>query len=220
MKNLFLLAALALTTTGALAQARPGGELSSKDYTGGKSTDSRNTGFGFKGGFSYTNVYGDGTKTLNLNSYKSFHAGAYGQFGLNEFASIQPELLYSRKGFDADNSANNRRLDYLQLPILFVGNVTETLSFHLGPQVSLLTKVTENGQNVAIADRGYNSLDYGGVAGVEARVGPARVGARYDLSLGKIYDTSNSAKQSFSTPIKDRVSSGTLQLYVGIGFTQ
>ena len=64
MKKLFLLAALAVTTTaGAWAQARPGGELSSKDYTGGKTTDSRNTGFGIKGGLNYTHVYGNGART-------------------------------------------------------------------------------------------------------------------------------------------------------------
>ena len=101
-----------------------------------------------------------------------------------------------------------------------MGNVTETLSFHLGPELSLLTKVTENGQNVSLSERGYNSLDYGGVAGVEARVGPARVGARYDLSFGKIYNADNAAKQTFSTKVTDRVSNGTLQLYVGIGFHQ
>lgn len=224
MKKLLLLAVLAAaSTTGALAQARAGGEMSSKDYTGGGSTGSRNTGFGIKGGYNYSNVYGDGSKKFDLSGYNGFHGGVYGQFGFNEFASVQVELLYSRKGFGNGTSGTgggDRRLDYLELPVLFVGNITETLSFHIGPQISLLTKVTEGGINKAIADNGYNSLDYGGVAGVEARVGPARVGARYDLGFGKIYDSSNTSMQSTTTKITDRVSNGTLQLYVGLGFTQ
>lgn len=225
MKKLLLLALLAAaSTTGALAQARAGGELSSKDYTGGGTTGSRNTGFGIKGGYNYTNVYGNGTNNFDLKGYSGYHAGVYGQFGLNEFASVQVELLYSRKGFESSRTGSltvntERRLDYLQLPILFVGNFTETLSFHIGPQISLLTKVLENGTNVAIADKGYNSLDYGAVAGLEARVGPARVGARYDLGLGRVYNADKVSLQT-GTQVKDRLSNGTLELYVGIGFTQ
>lgn len=222
MKKLFLLALLAVAaTTGAQAQARAGGEISSKDYTGGGSTTSRNTGFGIKGGYNYTNVYGDGSKSFDLKGYNGYHAGVYGQIGFNEFASVQLELLYVRKGFDNNTVATgNRRLDYLELPVLFVGNVTETLSFHIGPEISLLTKVRENGVNVAIADRGYNTVDYGAVAGVEARVGPARVGARYDLGFGKVYDPNKVSLQPVNIQIKDRLSTGTVQLYVGIGFTQ
>ena len=46
MKKILLLLALAATASTAHAQARAGGNLTSKDYTGGKVTDSRNTGFG------------------------------------------------------------------------------------------------------------------------------------------------------------------------------
>ena len=54
----------------------------------------------------------------------------------------------------------------------------------------------------------------------EARVGPARLGARYDLGFGKIYNTDKVSLQTSNTQIKDRLSTGTVQLYVGIGFTQ
>lgn len=223
MKKLFLLAMLAAASiSGALAQARAGGALTSKDYTGGAVTDSRNTGFGIKGGYNYSNVYGaNDSQIFNPDHLNTFHAGVYGQFGFNNFSSVQVELLYSRKGYSSGQTGllttpSKRRFDYLQLPILFVGNVTETISFHLGPQVSLLTKVLENGSDVAIAVSGYNSLDYGGVAGLEFRVGPARVGGRYDLGLGKVYDTSKSG----TTGVSERVRNGTVQVYVGLGFTQ
>lgn len=224
MKKLFLLALLAATsTTAALAQARAGGETTSKDYTGGAVTDSRNTGFGVKGGLNRSELRGDDKDKIpgrdNLNTY---HAGVYGQFGFNEFASVQVELLYSRKGFESDGSTGSttaRRLDYLALPILFVGNVTETLSFHIGPQVSVLTKVRENGQDIAIASNGYHSLDYGGVVGAEARLGPARIGLRYDLGLGKIYDDSRPAVGGVQIG-NANIYNQTLQAYVGIGFRQ
>jgi hypothetical protein len=218
MKKILLLVLLAVgASPAAFAQARAGGELSSKDYTGGGSTDSRNTGFGFKGGYNYARAYGDGVKDLKLNGSNTFHVGAYGQFGFNEFASVQAEVLYNRKGFKLDGAGTegDLRLDYLSVPILFVGNVTETLSFHVGPQISVLTKVMQGDEDIAIADNGYNAIDFGGVAGVEARVGPARVGARYDLGFGKIFDT-----ESSKSGVTERVSNSTLQLYIGIGFTQ
>ncbi|WP_375417151.1 porin family protein [uncultured Hymenobacter sp.] len=219
MKKFFLLAALAAASiSGAQAQARAGGELSSKDYTGGAVTDSRNTGFGIKGGYNYTNLYGDGADQLDLRGTNTFHAGVYGQFGFNDFASTQIELLYSRKGAKTNGSgtADDVRLDYLQLPILFVGNVTETISFHVGPQISLLTKYEQNGQDYAIDDSGLNSLDFGGVAGLEFRVGPARVGGRYDLGLGKVFDTSKANRLN----VTEQVRNGTVQVYIGLGFTQ
>ena len=55
---LFLLLAVA-SAPAAFSQARPGGELSSKDYTGGGTTSSRNTGFGFKAGYNLNSLRGD-----------------------------------------------------------------------------------------------------------------------------------------------------------------
>ena len=219
---LFLLLAVA-SSPAAFAQARAGGATSSKDYTGGGTTDSRNTGFGIKGGYSLTNFYGTGKDIIpgrdNLNTY---HAGVYGQFGFNSFSSVQVELLYSRKGARYNNGSNNKtdlRLNYLSLPILYVGNVTENISFHIGPQLSLLTKVLNDGKDLDLKANGYNSLDFGGVAGLEARVGPARVGARYDLGVSRIRKDDAQYVGVF-TGDKSSFHNQTLQVYVGIGLTQ
>ena len=210
------------SSTAAFAQARPGGSMTSKDYTGGGTTDSRNTGFGIKGGYSLANFYGTGKDMIpgrdNLNTY---HAGLYGQLGFNSFSSVQVELLYSRKGvrYTDGTKKTDLRLSYLSLPVLYVGNVTENISFHLGPQISLLTKVLNDGLDEDLKVNGYNSVDFGGVAGLEARVGPARIGARYDLGLGRIIK--DDAKYvGTATGDKSSIHNQTLQLYVGIGLTQ
>lgn len=221
MKKTLLLLLLAVASApAAFAQARPGGSMTSKDYTGGGVTDSRNTGFGIKGGYSLSNFYGD-DKGLppgrdNLNT---FHAGAYGQFGFNSFSSVQVELLYSRKGIRTDDGTGKSdfRLDYLSLPVLYVGNVTENISFHIGPQVSLLTKVKDGDKDLDLKTFGFNSVDVSGVAGVEARVGPARIGARYDLGLGQIFKKgSDFLVNNGDIDLRNR----TLQVYVGLGLTQ
>ncbi|MBU6120667.1 porin family protein [Hymenobacter artigasi] len=232
MKKTLLLLLLAVTSaSSAFAQAAPGGATSSKDYTGGKSTESGNTGFGVKGGYNFSRPYGDGI--TNVSAYNAFHAGVYGQFGLNNFSSIQVELLYNRKGYNSDinvvNGSNvslvnkTTRLDYLELPILYVGNVTDNFSFHIGPQISLLTKAKQGDEDLGLAARGFNTVDFGGIGGLEYRVGPARLGARYDLSFGKIFDTSKqypSANGGTSTVTLPSVHNQVVQLYVAIGLRQ
>ena len=226
MKKTLLILLLATgTSTAAFAQARPGGSLSSKDYTGGGVTDSRNTGFGLKGGYNLSGLRGDDIKGIDRDSRSDFHAGVYGQFGFNEFSSVQAELLYSRQGFTANTGAGSARqtykTDYLMLPILFVGNVTETISFHVGPQLSLLTNLNRDDQSLDIDANGFNSLDYGGAAGLEARIGPARLGARYNLSLGKLFEDGPSSSTAVAGQFANsKIYNNLFQVYLGIGFTQ
>jgi len=228
MKNLFLLFALALA---AGPQAMAQGGLSSKDYDSGSTgNESRNTGFGIKGGYNTSNVKGSGADLFpNKNSLAAFNAGVYGQFGFSNFASLQVELLYIRKGYHTDAgattagtpyAAHDTRLDYFELPVLFVGNITETLSVHVGPQISVLTKVLNDGKNLDLNANGYNTLDYGVVGGAEARLGPARLGVRYDLSLANIYKTGAAVQYGNTalTVTDGNVRNQCIQVYLGIGF--
>ena len=222
---LFLLLAVG-SSTAAFSQARPAA-ASSVDYTGGGVTESRNTGFGIKGGYNYNTLRGDDISGIERSRADDFHAGVYGQFGFNNFSSIQAELLYSRQGFEANTGTGAAPRPaalphgLLSLPVMYVGNFTENLSFHVGPQVSLLTNIRRDEKTLDISANGFNSLDYGAVGGLEARVGPARLGARYNLSLGKIFEDGNSQtgiiNPSFSN---SKLYNSLVQVYVGIGFTQ
>ncbi len=227
MKNLlFTLLLGAAAAPAALAQARAGGNLSSKDYTGGAVTETRNTGFGIKGGYNLSNVYGSGKDLLNPDALNAFHGGVYGQFGLSQFSSVQVELLYSRKGYITHFPAFGQRtthLDYLELPVLYVGNLTNNLSFHIGPQVALLTNARLGDQNIAISEGGFNTLDFGGVAGLEARIGPARLGVRYDLGLGNVYKDGVTVRYDGNKVVditNTNIHNQTFQVYLGLGFTQ
>lgn len=180
-----------------------------------------------KGGFTASNFRGDDKKNFgNEGTYNTFHAGVYAQFGFNDKFSLQPEVLYSRQGFKGSNPANpiqtgvyTTRLDYVQVPVLLVYNFLDNVSLHVGPQVSLLTKVKEGDRERKLvsnsATYNYSSLDYGLAAGVEARVGPARVGGRYTAGFNEIIkDPKNTAAQSV-TDIKN----GMFQVYVGLGIS-
>lgn len=221
---LFLLLAVAAASS-AFGQAAPGGATSSKDYTGGKTTNSRNTGFGVKGGYNLNGLRGNDISGINRESHSDFHAGVFGQLGFNDFSSVQVELLYSRLGFSANTGANKGqqtyRTTYLQLPVMYVGNFTDNLSFHVGPQASLLINATRADQSLGLTANGFNTFDFGGVGGLEARIGPARVGARYNLSLGKVFGDNTPSGASIDPSFGNaKIYNNLVQVYVGIGFTQ
>ena len=231
MKTLLPLLGLCAFATSAHAQdtkeaPSAGRATSSTRYTAGSGGyDSGNTGFGVKGGFTLANLHGDGKDILSdRNNLNTYHAGVYGQFGFNSFASLQVEALYSRKGYRSDmgNGLADTRLDYLSVPVLFVGNITQTLSFHIGPQVSVLNKATLDGTDVDLGAKKFNSFDYGGVIGAEARIGPGRVGVRYDYGLGKVYqDGATVQVKGSATPVafkSDDIRNQSFQVYLGIGF--
>ncbi|WP_400193214.1 porin family protein [Hymenobacter sp. B81] len=227
MKKIALLFSLGLLlSVGAQAQRGVEGVRKSTDYQ--TTPESRNNGFGIKGGWNSSDFRGDDKKNYDNDANRqAFHAGFYAQFGFTPKVSLQTELLYSRQGFVASRpgalnpNKYTTSLDYLQVPVMVVYNVVDNVSIHAGPQVSLLINAKEGNQTVNIANRNYNSLDYGAVFGLEGRVGPARVGGRYVLGLADIYNDSKT-ENGVELPGTnfDNIKNGTIQLYVGIGFSQ
>lgn len=186
---------------------------------------SHNTGFGFKAGYSTTSLSGNGTGAFpNLQKYQSFHFGAYGQYGISKFASVQVELLYNRKGYQTtlgNSSDYPVRLDYIDIPVLFVGNITPNFSFHVGPQVSFLANVDRDGTNLRLGSN-YNAVNFGGVGGLEGRFGNARLGARYDMSLVKLYQYKANVQYNNAAVYlsNNNMYTRTVEVYLSYGFSQ
>ncbi|GAA4392801.1 porin family protein [Hymenobacter koreensis] len=229
MKKIALLFSLCgLLSTGAFAQRGVEGVRKSTDYQ--TTPESRNNGFGVKGGWNSSDFRGDDKGNYSNDANRqNFHAGFYYQFGLSPKVSLQSEALYSRQGFKAASSFRptgqqnqyETQLDYIQVPLMLVYNIVDNVSIHAGPQVSLLVNVKEDTRTVNIANNNYNSLDYGGVVGLEGRIGPARVGGRYVLGLADIYNDPKMVN-GVQTPNEnlDNIKNGVIQVYVGIGFSQ
>jgi len=169
-----------------------------------------NAGFGLKAGLNYSDVRNADAIT-DLKPKTSYHVGAFAQFSITDWFSLQPEVLYSRKGYDSTNVT--RKLDYFDVPILFVFNPLDNVSFHVGPQASLLITAKNNDTEINIADS-FQSLDYGVVGGLEARLSFFRLGARYNLSMREIYQ--NTYRDIASNINKD-IKNGVFQVYIGIG---
>ncbi|WP_276498688.1 porin family protein [Pontibacter litorisediminis] len=171
---------------------------------------SPNSGIGIKGGVSFASVHGsDKDKFGSTNSHTSFHAGVFAQFGLSDFFSLQPELLYSRKGFERQDSVY--RFDYLEVPVLAVFNISDNLSVHLGPQVGVMVSAKVEDEEIDLEP--YNTFEYGLAAGLEGKLDRFRLGARYAHGFADLRKQNDSGAS-----IDEDIKNGVIQVYVGISF--
>ena len=189
--------------------------------------------FGVKAGANLSNLSGD---LVNQDQYKNrwgFQGGIMVNFGLGDIVSIQPEVLYSQKGFKyADQqftvlgntyrNTGNVRYDYLDVPVL-VRVRAAGIFFEVGPQYSYLMNVstnreqTLNGNNVGNAGTGTTNLDnvrrnelgYVGGLGYQASNG-VMLGVRY---TGAFTDF---AKDNYSNNDFRNARNSTFQAYVGV----
>lgn len=172
---------------------------------------SANAGIGIKGGVNFASVHGsDKDKFGDVNSHTSFHAGIFAQFGLSDFFSLQPELLYSRKGFERQDSVF--RYDYLEVPLLAVFNISDHFSVHLGPQVGVMVSAKVEDEEIDLEP--YNTFDYGLAAGLEGSLMDRfRIGTRYVHGFGDLRK-----EDSNGNNIDEDIKNGVIQVYLGIAF--
>lgn len=102
--------------------------------------------FGPKGGVNYSNVYDSKGEEFKANGKFGAVAGLFIVIPISKFFGIQPEVLFSQKGFQAtgiilDNGYNfTRTTNYIDVPLLFSFKISEFISLNLGPQYSYLIK--------------------------------------------------------------------------------
>ncbi len=152
--------------------------------------------FGIKAGASLSSFTGNGVE--GAQALWGFHAGLVGNFAVNDFFSVQPEVLYSMKGAKHDETTSGIqekdriRLHYIDVPILAHFNAGG-LFFEVGPQIGF--NVAANSHSEAT---GYASIDqdikdriktadfgYVGGLGYQLANGPG-IGLRYNGSFTDI----------------------------------
>ncbi|WP_084625993.1 porin family protein [Flavobacterium soli] len=191
MKKMFrstlLLFAMAVSTTG-FAQ----------DDTASSSTDTReNFKFGVKAGINLSNVYDEENDELVADGKVGFAGGAFIAIPFGKFIGIQPEILYSEKGFKAEGSflgadyEFTRKTSHLDIPVHLQIKPTENLSLLVGPQFSYLlsteTEFNDNsvGSEEDINDDNYKKGVFGVSAGVDFNVDQFVISARAAWDLSK-----------------------------------
>lgn len=135
-----VIAMITLSTTGALAQT--------EEKTG---TDNRSKiSLGIKGGVNLSNVYDSEGEDFVADSKIGFAIGGFVSIPLGSYFGIQPEVLFSQKGFKSTGTflgstyEMTRTSNFIDVPILVSFKPVESVSILFGPQFSYLTKQTDN----------------------------------------------------------------------------
>lgn len=192
-------------------------------------TMAQNSRFGLKGGLNLSNMTVEGNNDQNLKT--GFHAGIFNKIGITESFSIQPELLYSAKGFkyNYDNSAiadgeTKFNLNYIDLPVKLVFNLSRDFEFQLGPYFSYLAGANVDTDaevleffNIDTTDEldreNFNSFEVGLTGGLGFTIDPLVFGFNYNLGLTKVAKD-NEPTEEMLGDAKNTV----IQVYAGILF--
>jgi Outer membrane protein beta-barrel domain len=102
--------------------------------------------FGIKAGVNVSNVYDTKGEDFVAKAKAGAALGAFVQIPLGKIIGIQPEILYSQKGFKGTGKilgnaySYTRTTDYLDIPILLAIKPVEMLTVVAGPQYSFLVR--------------------------------------------------------------------------------
>ena len=119
---------------------------------------------GLKAGLNLANVRNEGQ--VNNKARIGFYAGGVLQSALADNLFVQPELLYSVKGYRALATASTGEalvsLNYIALPVLLNYQPTEKLSLLAGPEVGFLSSAKSRLEGYTYnVSNSYRKIDLG-----------------------------------------------------------
>ena len=164
---------------------------------------------GVTGGANFANFNDAGVET---DAKVGFSAGVFGRFYIPDSpVSIQPEVLYSRKGASGDNI--EATLDYIEIPVLarfgFINdsNVTPTVFF--GPYVGFNVNAEGTTSNFTFnVEDAVNKTDAGVLFGADVEINKQfTVGGRYSAGLTEVFKDDGATAKN-----------GVFSVMVGVSF--
>jgi hypothetical protein len=190
------------------------------------------TTLGVKGGINVADVSTDVAEfeLLGTSSKTGFVGGAYANLGLGGLFAIQPELLYSQKGFKAEETGVEAqfKVNYFEIPVLLKAQFPMEMirpAIYAGPVVSFETTCKLGlAEGEVSADFDCDSEE----AGVDERKKTefgAVFGGNLDLFLGSIVLTLDARYQlgltnlADSPDVNEEVKNRVWQIMGGVGFT-
>lgn len=187
--------------------------------------DSIPTRIGIKAGLNLSTLYAenvDDTKMLT-----GFNLGLFAKFPLSDHFAIQPELYYTMKG--AEVKYNNTfvdgtarfNLNYIEVPVLLVINITDFLNVHAGPYAAyLISGKAKNESNINLFDfeenldtDDYNKFDLGIAVGVGLDFRAISLGLRYNHGTTTIGKEETFLGTTYTFP---DAKNGVLSLYLSL----
>jgi hypothetical protein len=102
--------------------------------------------FGVKAGINYSNVYDEVADQFTADGKLGFVGGAFLAIPLGKFLGVQPEILYSQKGFKATGAiagvpyTTKHTSTFIDIPLLICLKPAPGFTVMAGPQYSYLIK--------------------------------------------------------------------------------
>lgn len=161
-------------------------------------TDTTAPKFGIKGGVNFSNFYTEDVEDNNVLT--GFNLGVFAKLPITQTFAIQPELVYTTKGAELEyNNAfvtgtSTFKLNYLELPVLLVVNLSENFNVHAGPYFAYLIdgKATNDSQGTMfdaennLDNDDFNKFDTGLSVGIGYDTDKIGFGIRYNYGLQKV----------------------------------
>lgn len=144
---------------------------------------------GIKGGVNFSNLFIDQAEDESART--GFQAGFYGKVPVATNFAIQPELLFSTKGTNAQYDAGDIdfNLNYIDVPVLADFRLGPSADILIGPYVGVLLNNSVDtdgsfGEDIATLSRNdFSPIDFGFSAGFALNFNTLSIGTRYNLGL-------------------------------------
>ena len=136
---------------------------------------------GFKGGLSIATIIKTNDNSFSSDPLYGFNGGGVLQLPLGKVISLQPEILFSQKGYRAKGAGlvgdfdYRRYLNFLDIPLLLRINTSKDVGIVVGPQYSYLLSThtrfnsgaTSYEQTVNYENNNITRNIFGGVIGFD-----------------------------------------------------
>jgi long-subunit fatty acid transport protein len=161
--------------------------------------------FGLKGGLNSSNFIGD-TEGMDFKPRVGFNVGAFAAIELSEKITLQPEILFSTQGAEAENVeafVNGSiytgdvkfNLSYINIPVMFKYYVADKFNLEAGPQIGFLTSAETStkldGFNQTVDEDAkdyFESVDFGFNLGAGYDFTKnVSAGIRYNIGLSNVF---------------------------------
>lgn len=180
--------------------------------------------FGVKAGLNSSNVYDERTDEFDANAKAGFAGGVFLRVPISRYLGIQPELLFSQKGFKGEGSmlgseySFSRTTSYIDIPLQLAFKPFKYVTIVAGPQYSYLISQKDDFDNNFINSTQEEEFEndnirkniFGFVVGVDINIKHFVIGTRMGWDIQE-----NHGDGTSSTP---RYKNAWLQGTIGYTF--
>lgn len=169
--------------------------------------------FGAKAGINISNIYDSEDEDIEADPKVGFVGGGFLSIPIGRYLGVQPEVLFSQKGFKATSSflgtdfTFTRTTNHLDIPILLQFKPVPYTTFLFGPQYSYVLSRTDNfeGGGIDLEDQEEFENDnirkniFGLVAGLDVNINRVVLGGRiaWDLQNNNGDGTSDTPRYKY-----------------------